>query len=73
MKRTTNMKQINWNAVKVSLAVLGVSLLVVAIIFALTFVGVKSWKAGLRWPAFVEGVLALIGMFLYGYYQLKDL
>ena len=64
---------IDWNAVKASLAVLGISLLMIAVIFALTYIGVKSWQAGLRWPAFVEGALAFIGMFLYGYYQLKDL
>lgn len=64
---------IDWDAVKVSLAILGIALLMIAVIFALTYVGVKSWQAGLRWPAFVEGALALFGMFLYGYYQLKDL
>ena len=64
---------IDWNAVKASLAVLGISLLVIAVVIGLTVIGVKSWQAGLRWPAFVEGALAFIGMFLYGYYQLKDL
>ena len=64
---------IDWNAVKASLAVLGISLLVMAVIAVLTVIGVKYWVAGLRWPAFVEGALAFIGMFLYGYYQLKDL
>ena len=64
---------IDWDAVKVSLAVLGTTLLIIAVIAVLTVIGVKSWQAGLRWPAFVEGALAFIGMFLYGYYQLKDL
>ena len=64
---------IDWNAVKASLAVLGISLLVIAVVIGLTIIGVKSWQAGLRWPAFVEGALALFGAFLYGYYQLKDL
>ena len=64
---------IDWNAVKASLEVLGISLLVIAVVIGLTIIGVKSWQAGLRWPAFVEGALAFIGMFLYGYYQLKDL
>lgn len=64
---------IDWDAVKASLAVLGISLLVIAVVIGLTIIGVKSWQAGLRWPAFVEGALAFIGMFLYGYYQLKDL
>lgn len=64
---------VDWNAVKASLAVLGISLLVIAVVIGLTVIGVKSWQAGLRWPAFVEGALAFIGMFLYGYYQLKDL
>lgn len=64
---------IDWNAVKASLAILGFSLLVIAVVIGLTIIGVKSWQAGLRWPAFVEGALAFIGMFLYGYYQLKDL
>ena len=64
---------IDWNAVKASLAVLGISLLVIVVVIGLTVIGVKSWQAGLRWPAFVEGALAFIGMFLYGYYQLKDL
>ena len=64
---------VDWNAVKASLAVLGISLLVIAVVIGLTIIGVKSWQAGLRWPAFVEGALAFIGMFLYGYYQLKDL
>jgi FtsH-binding integral membrane protein len=64
---------VDWNAVKASLAVLGISLLVIAVVIGLTVIGVKSWRAGLRWPAFVEGALAFIGMFLYGYYQLKDL
>ena len=64
---------IDWDAVKVSLAILGIALLMIAVIFALTYIGFKSWLAGLRWPAFVEGALALFGMFLYGYYQLKDL
>jgi hypothetical protein len=64
---------IDWDAVKVSLAVLGISLLVIAVIAVLTVIGVKCWVAGNRWPAFVEGALAFIGMFLYGYYQLKDL
>ena len=73
MNGRTDMKQIDWNAVKASLAIIGLSLLMIAVIFVLTYIGVKSWEAGLRWPAFVEGSLALIGMFLYGYYQLKDL
>jgi hypothetical protein len=64
---------VDWNAVKASLAVLGISLLVMAVIAVLTVIGVKCWVAGHRWPAFVEGALAFIGMFLYGYYQLKDL
>jgi FtsH-binding integral membrane protein len=64
---------IDWDAVKASLAVLGISLLVIAVVIGLTIIGVKSWQAGLRWPAFVEGALVFIGMFLYGYYQLKDL
>ena len=64
---------VDWDAVKASLAVLGLSLLVIAVVIGLTIIGVKSWQAGLRWPAFVEGALAFIGMFLYGYYQLKDL
>ena len=64
---------IDWDAVKVSLAILGIALLMIAVIFALTYIGFKSWQAGLRWPAFVEGALVLFGMFLYGYYQLKDL
>lgn len=64
---------IDWDAVKVSLAILGIALLMIVVIFALTYIGVKSWQAGHRWPAFVEGALAFIGMFLYGYYQLKDL
>ena len=64
---------VDWDAVKASLAVLGISLLVIAVVIGLTIIGVKSWQAGLRWPAFVEGALAFIGMFLYGYYQLKDL
>ena len=64
---------IDWNAVKASLAVLGTTLLIIAVIAVLTVIGVKSWQAGLRWPAFAEGVLAFIGLFLYGYYQLKDL
>ena len=64
---------IDWNAVKASLEVLGISLLAIVVVIALTYIGVKSWQAGLRWPAFVEGALALFGMFLYGYYQLKDL
>lgn len=64
---------IDWNAVKASLAILGISLLVIAVVIGLTIIGVKSWQAGLRWPAFVEGALTFIGMFLYGYYQLKDL
>ena len=64
---------IDWNAVKVSLVVLGTTLLIIAVIAVLTVIGVKSWQVGLRWPAFVEGALAFIGMFLYGYYQLKDL
>ena len=64
---------IDWNAVKASLAVLGTTLLIIAVIAVLTVIGVKSWQAGLRWPAFAEGALAFIGMFLYGYYQLKDL
>ena len=44
-----------------------------AVIAVLTVIGVKCWVAGHRWPAFVEGALALFGAFLYGYYQLKDL
>ena len=64
---------IDWNAVKASLEVLGISLLAIVVVIALTYISVKSWQAGLRWPAFVEGALALFGMFLYGYYQLKDL
>ena len=64
---------IDWNAVKATLEVLGISLLVIAVVIGLTVIGVKSWQAGLQWPAFVEGALAFIGMFLYGYYQLKDL
>jgi hypothetical protein len=64
---------IDWDAVKASLAVLGISLLVMAVIAVLTVIGVKCWVAGHRWPAFVEGARAFIGMFLYGYYQLKDL
>ena len=64
---------IDWNAVKASLAILGISLLVIAVVTVLTVIGVKCWVAGHRWPAFVEGALAFIGAFLYGYYQLKDL
>ena len=64
---------IDWNAVKASLAMLGTTLLIIAVIAVLTVIGVKSWQAGLRWPVFAEGVLAFIGLFLYGYYQLKDL
>ena len=64
---------IDWNAVKASLAILGISLLVIAVVTVLTVIGVKCWVAGHRWPAFAEGALAFIGMFLYGYYQLKDL
>lgn len=64
---------IDWDAVKASLEIIGLSLLVIAVITVLTVIGVKCWCAGLHWPAFVEGGLALFGIFLYGYYQLKDL
>ena len=64
---------IDWDAVKASLEIIGISLLVMAVIAVLAVIGVKCWVAGHRWPAFVEGALALFGMFLYGYYQLKDL
>ena len=73
MKRKTNMKQIDWNAVKASLTLLGISFLMIAVIFVLTIIGVRTWLAGIRWPAIVEGALAFFGMFLYGYYQFKDL
>ena len=65
--------RINWDAAVKALEILGITLLVCAFIGALAWGGVEMWKSGCYWGVGIEAGILLLFMFLYAYFELKDL
>ena len=65
--------RINWDAAVKALEILGISFLACAFIGALAWGGVEMWKSGCYWGVGIEAGILLLFMFLYAYFELKDL